>query len=297
MEIKPWITAARLHTLPLTVSNIFLGTMIACSQGKFRLNIFLLGLATAILLQVLSNYANDYGDFVSKADQKRVSKFERSLQSGKITPKQMRRMLAFIALLTLITGISLIASAGLSVGTITVFLSTGILCIVAAFTYTMGKKPYGYSGFGDIAVFIFFGIVAVCGIYVLHTREWDWRILLPATTFGLFSTGVLNINNLRDIESDRLSGKSSLIVKIGIEKGKIYHTCLILVALILGIVSSLLDYHSIFQFIYLLTFPFFIRNIRKVSGFNQSSMLDNELRNLSLTIFFYSLTYGIGLML
>ncbi|MCE5346184.1 MAG: 1,4-dihydroxy-2-naphthoate octaprenyltransferase [Bacteroidales bacterium] len=297
MLIKPWITAARLHSLPLTVSNIFLGSMIACHQGKFNLIVFLLGMATAILLQILSNYANDYGDFISGADRKRVSKFERALQSGKIAPKQMRHMLVILSFLTLVTGISLIVSAALPIGTIAVFIAIGILCIIAAFTYTMGKKPYGYSGMGDIAVFIFFGIVGVCGIYVLHTQQWDWLVLLPATTFGLFSTGVLNINNIRDEESDRLSGKNSLVVKIGIEKAKIYHTCLILVALLLGIVSTILDFHSAFQFIYLLTFPSFFMNIRKVRNYTQSTILDYELRNLSLTTFFYSVTYGLGLII
>jgi 1,4-dihydroxy-2-naphthoate polyprenyltransferase len=297
MELKPWITAARLHSLPLTVSNVFLGSMIACSQGKFNLTVFLLGMATAFLLQILSNYANDYGDFISGADEKRVSKFERSLQNGKITPKQMRQVLTILALLTLATGIALIASAALPFEIISVFLAIGILCIIAAFTYTMGKKPYGYSGFGDIAVFFFFGIVAVCGMYILHTKQWDWHILLPATTFGLFSTGVLNINNIRDIESDRTSGKNTLVVRIGVEKAKYYHTCLISVALILGILSTLLNFHNAFQLIYLLTFPFFIINIRNVRNATQSYMLDDELRNLSLTSFFYSLTYGIGLIL
>jgi len=297
MRLKPWITAARLHTLPLTVSNILLGSMIALSQGKFKSDIFFLGLATAILLQILSNYANDYGDFISKADQNRTSKFERALQSGQISPEQMRRMLAILSFLSFVLGLSLIIAASIGPITMTAFIVTGILCIIAAVTYTVGKKPYGYSGLGDIAVFIFFGIVAVCGIYVLHTQQWDWIILLPAITFGLFSMGVLNVNNIRDIESDNMSGKKTLVVKIGIEKAKIYHTGLILFALILGIISTLLNYHSVFQFLYLLTFPLFFMNIRNVRNATHSYMLDNELRNLSLSAFFYSLTYGIGLIL
>ena len=299
MQLKPWIIAARLRTLPLAVSNILLGSFLAYNQGKFSVIILLLGLATAVLLQVLSNFANDYGDFINGADEKRISKYERVLQSGKISPKQMRWMLIILTLLTFVTGISLIIFAANALGTIAlvVFFGIGILCIIAAITYTIGKKPYGYIGMGDIAVFIFFGIVGVCGIYVLQTRQWDWHVLLPAASFGLLSVGVLNINNIRDLESDRISGKKTLAVRIGLEKAKIYHTWLILIAVILGIVSTLLDFHSAFQLLYLLTIPFFIMNVYRVRSSKYSGKLDDELRNLSLTAFFFSVSYGLGLIL
>ena len=299
MQLKPWIIAARLRTLPLAVSNILLGSFLAYNQGKFSIIILLLGLATAVLLQVLSNFANDYGDFINGADEKRISKYERVLQSGKISPKQMRWMLIILTLLTFVTGISLIIFAANALGTtaLLVFFGIGILCIIAAITYTIGKKPYGYIGIGDIAVFIFFGIVGVCGIYVLQTRQWDWHVLLPAASFGLLSVGVLNINNIRDLESDRISGKKTLVVRIGLEKAKIYHTWLILIAVILGIVSTLLDFHSAFQLLYLLTIPFFIMNVYRVRSSEYSGKLDDELRNLSLTAFFFSVSYGLGLIL
>jgi 1,4-dihydroxy-2-naphthoate octaprenyltransferase len=283
----------------LAVSNILLGSFLAYNQGKFSVIILLLGLATAVLLQVLSNFANDYGDYVNGADEKRISKYERVLQSGKISPKQMRWMLIILTLLTFVTGISLIVLATKALGTtaLVVFFGIGILCIIAAITYTIGKKPYGYIGMGDIAVFIFFGIVGVCGIYVLQTRQWDWHVLFPASSFGLLSMGVLNINNIRDIESDRISGKKTLVVRIGLEKAKIYHTWLILIAVILGIVSTLLDFHSAIQLLYLLTIPFFIMNVYRVRSSEYSGMLDDELRNLSLTAFFFSVTYGLGLIL
>jgi 1,4-dihydroxy-2-naphthoate octaprenyltransferase len=299
MQLKPWIIAARLRTLPLAVSNILLGSFLAYNQGKFNVIILLLGLATAVLLQVLSNFANDYGDFINGADEKRISKYERVLQSGKISPKQMRWMLIILTLLTFVTGISLIIFAANALGTtaLLVFFGIGILCIIAAITYTIGKKPYGYIGMGDIAVFIFFGIIGVCGIYVLQTRQWDWHVLLPAASFGLLSMGVLNINNIRDLESDRISGKKTLVVRIGLEKAKIYHTWLILIAVILGIVSTLLDFHSAFQLLYLLTIPFFIMNVYRVRSSEYSGKLDDELRNLSLTAFFFSVSYGLGLIL
>src|SRR5664280_44983 len=299
MQLKPWIIAARLRTLPLAVSNILLGSFLAYNHGKFSVIILLLGLATAVLLQVLSNFANDYGDFINGADEKRISKYERVLQSGKISPKQMRWMVIILTLLTFVTGISLIVLATKELGTtaLVVFFGIGILCIIAAITYTIGKKPYGYIGMGDIAVFIFFGIVGVCGIYVLQTRQWDWHVLFPAASFGLLSMGVLNINNIRDLESDRISGKKTLVVRIGLEKARIYHTWLILNAVILGIVSTVLDFHSAFQLLYLLTIPFFIMNVYRVRSSEYSGKLDDELRNLSLTAFFFSVTYGIGLIL
>jgi 1,4-dihydroxy-2-naphthoate polyprenyltransferase len=297
MLLKPWIIAARLRTLPLAVSNILLGSFLAYNQGKFNVAVFVLGLATAVLLQVLSNYANDYGDFVSGADEKRISKYERVLQSGKISRRQMQWMLLILALLTFVSGILLIASASLGTTALVFFVGTGVICIVAAITYTIGKKPYGYLGLGDIAVFIFFGIVGVCGIYVLQTRQWDWIVLLPATSFGLLSMGVLNINNIRDFESDRISGKKTLIVRIGLEKAKNYHAWLILSALVVGIISTLIDFHSAFQLLYLLTVPFLILNVYRVHSSKYSAKLDDELRNLSLTAFFFSVTYGLGLIL
>ncbi len=297
MLLKPWIIAARLRTLPLAVSNILLGSFLAYNKGKFNVAVLLLGLATAVLLQVLSNYANDYGDFVSGADEKRISKYERVLQSGKISRRQMQWMLSILALLTFVTGISLIASASLGTTALVFFVGTGVLCIVAAITYTIGKKPYGYLGLGDIAVFIFFGIVGVCGIYVLQTRQWDWDVLLPATSFGLLSMGVLNINNIRDFESDRISGKKTLIVRIGLEKAKNYHTWLILIALAVAIISTLINFHSAFQLLYLLTVPFLIMNVYRVRSSKYTAKLDDELRNLSLTAFFFSVTFGLGLIL
>lgn len=299
MNLKPWIKAARLRTLPLAVSNIVLGSLLAAGQGRFSLIISISGLATAVLLQVLSNYANDYGDFVHGADKNRVSKYERALQSGGISPEQMRNALIILSFLTFITGISLIISAAgvLKTTAIVIFIIAGILCIVAAITYTVGKKPYGYIGLGDISVFIFFGIVGVCGIYILQTGQWDWFVLLPASSLGLLSMGVLNVNNIRDIDSDRLSGKNTLVVRIGIEKAKNYHTCLISAAVLSGILSTIIKYNSPYQLLYLLTIPLFIRNIYRVRKPADSVSLDDELRNLSLTTFFYSVIYGVGSVL
>ncbi|MBK7099593.1 MAG: 1,4-dihydroxy-2-naphthoate octaprenyltransferase [Sphingobacteriales bacterium] len=260
MSIKPWIAAARPKTLPLAVSNIFIGSAIAFSETKFNPNVFLLGLTTAILLQILSNYANDYGDFMKKADENRTSKYERALTSGRITPSQMKLMLIILSAITLITGIILIIIGlkGSGMAVYLFFLIAGLLSIAAALTYTMGKKPYGYAGLGDFSVFIFFGLVAVCGIYILHTKQWQWPVLLPAAAFGLLSMGVLNINNIRDEASDRPAGKGTLVVKMGVQKAKIYHSIIIVTAIILAICFTLVHYQSVYQWIFLLTVPLFL---------------------------------------
>lgn len=291
--------AARLRTLPLAASNIILGSFLAYFEGTWSLFIFLMGLLTALLLQILSNFANDYGDFVSGVDENRSSTLERALQSGQITRQQMKSVIIITSFLTLISGILLIAIGAKSLGLTGIFgfLGMGILSILAAITYTVGKKPYGYVGLGDIAVFLFFGIIGVSGIYILHTHQWQWNVLIPAASLGLLSAGVLNINNIRDIESDRQSGKNTLVVRLGLKNAKIYHTWLILIAIGLGITSTLINYHGLFQLIYLLTIPFFFRNIYQVKISNYPAMFDRELKNLSITTFFYSFTLGIGFIL
>jgi 1,4-dihydroxy-2-naphthoate polyprenyltransferase len=291
--------AARLKTLPLAASNIILGSFLAYFEGTWSLFILVFGLLTALLLQIISNFANDYGDFVSGADKNRNSTFERALQSGKITRPQMKKAIIFTSILALISGIMLIVVGAKSLGISGMlgFLGLGILSILAAITYTVGKKPYGYVGLGDIAVFLFFGIVGVSGIYILHTHQWQWNVLIPAASLGLLSSGVLNINNIRDIDSDKQSGKNTLVVRLGLKNAKIYHTWLIIFAIALGITSTILNYHGIAQLIYLVTVPFFYRNIHRVMVSDYPAMFDKELRNLSLTTFVYSFTLGIGFIL
>ncbi|HRN48023.1 MAG TPA: 1,4-dihydroxy-2-naphthoate octaprenyltransferase [Niabella sp.] len=297
MSIKPWIAAARPKTLPLAVSNIFIGSAIAFSEKKFNLVVFILGLTTAILLQILSNYANDYGDFIKKADENRTSKYERALTSGRITPSQMRLMLIILSSFTFVTGIILIIMGlkGSGMAVYLFFLLVGLLSIAAALTYTMGKKPYGYAGLGDFSVFIFFGLVAVCGIYILHTKQWQWPVLLPASAFGLLSMGVLNINNIRDEASDRLAGKSTLVVKMGVQKAKIYHSITVVTANILAVCFTWIHYQTAFQWMFLLAVPLFFRNIYRINTSKSTDVYDEELKNLSLTILLFSITFGLGL--
>ncbi len=237
MVIKSWISALRLRTLPLAISGILMGTVTADIIGQTSWSILFLSLFTALSLQILSNLANDYGDFVKGTDNDNRIGNTRALQSGNITLKQMQYAIVLFVVLSLGTGIGLLSVAfNNQINTATIlFFVTGILAIAAAVTYTIGKNPYGYAGLGDLMVFLFFGPVAVTGTCLLHTNihQSDWILVTAASTcIGLLSTAVLNTNNIRDTENDRNSGKNTIPVKIGLHKARIYHSFLITGSLI-----------------------------------------------------------------
>jgi 1,4-dihydroxy-2-naphthoate octaprenyltransferase len=264
-SIKSWIIAARLRTLPLAISSILVGSVLAWNEVNLDFRILGLTFLTAILLQILSNFANDYGDAVSGVDSDARKGPDRMVQSGAITKRSMKIALILFSGLTLISGVSLLYFAfpgNLSMKLF--FLTIGLLSIGAAIKYTMGKNPYGYAGFGDAFVFVFFGIVAVVGTYFLQTKSINWMVFLPASTLGLFAVGVLNVNNIRDIETDRAAGKQSIPVRIGKTKAGIYHATLISVALLSSIIFVLLDYGHAFQLAFVLLGGLFLKNIRAV---------------------------------
>ena len=229
MKIKAWIKALRIRTLPLAVSGIVVGNAVAFYYGAFDALIFKLSLYTALLLQILSNLANDYGDFQKGTDNDNRVGPQRALQSGLIDPKDMKTAMIIIGFFSFICGIWLVylglSDANPMAGLF--FLGIGIICIVAAIFYTVGKNAYGYKGLGDIMVFLFFGITAVGGSFYLQYKEILWQVLLPAGAIGFFSAGVLNMNNMRDIVNDEACGKITIPVRLGFAKSKIYHTFLI----------------------------------------------------------------------
>jgi 1,4-dihydroxy-2-naphthoate octaprenyltransferase len=212
-NFKSWISAFRLKTLPLALSNTIMGSALAAGEDKFRWSVFGLAVLTTILLQILSNIANDYGDFVNGKDTAERIGPKRMVQSGEISPKTMLRGILIIGVLTIITGLSLIlvGTASIDITNILIFGVLGIGAITAAIKYTVGKNPYGYRGLGDIFVFLFFGLVGVIGTYFLHTQTFNWDLLLPASAMGLLSTGVLNMNNLRDYEADKNANKNTIV--------------------------------------------------------------------------------------
>ncbi|WP_372752175.1 1,4-dihydroxy-2-naphthoate polyprenyltransferase [Labilibaculum sp.] len=297
-KCKAWIHAFRLRTLPLALSNIFLGSFLAASDGGFRLKIFILATLTTLFLQILSNLANDLGDSISGADNEERVGPQRAVQSGLISKKEMIRMVIVFVLLSLASGIYLLWEGMqlLSFTQAIVMLGIGILAIGAAINYTVGKNPYGYTGFGDLFVFLFFGLVGVLGTYFVHTGSLNWMLFLPAIAIGFLSVGVLNLNNLRDIENDTKTGKHTLVVKMGSAIAKWYHLFLLGGTMVIAFLYSYLNWNSVFQLLFILSFPFLIRNIQIVFKNQNPRDLDPELKKLALTTLLFSLTFGLGLL-
>ncbi len=299
LKIKAWVHAARLRTLPLSVSGIVLAGFIAYSQGKFHSDVFILALIATLLLQILSNLANDYGDYAHGTDNDNRVGPERAVQSGVISPKEMKRAIYIIGLLAFHAGMFLLTTSLDRVFSyiFILFLITGLVAIGAAIKYTIGKNPFGYKGFGDIMVFLFFGIAAVFGTHFLLTLKTQWLILLPAAAIGLLSAGVLNINNMRDIVNDKNSGKITLAVKLGKTGSKIYHTLIIAISLLLlSLYLLFLDKTWVMVSLTIPAIPLLIHCI-KVAKNHDPYKLDPELKRLSLSTLFISLWIGIGLTL
>ena len=297
--INIWIKAFRLRTLPLALSSAILGSFLAFAHGSFRWYILILATTTTLFLQVLSNLANDYGDAMHGTDsEKRIGPL-RITQSGLVTNRQMRRMILLFILLALISGSALIFTGLHEIGgaSIAVFFILGLSAIYAAIKYTIGKNPYGYIGFGDIFVFLYFGIVGVAGTYYLHVNSFDPWILLPASSIGLLSAGVLNLNNMRDIENDTLSGKRTLVVNIGSKAAKVYHLLLISLSIAFSLIYTIVRFNSVYQLLFILTCPLFALNIIVVMKNTDPRELNLELKKLALSTFAFSITFGIGLIL
>jgi 1,4-dihydroxy-2-naphthoate polyprenyltransferase len=298
MNIKAWIGAFRLRTLPLALSSIFMGAFLAAEKLQFKMSILVLSALTTIFLQVLSNLANDYGDSVHGADHAERVGPTRAVQSGKITSEAMKKGIYVFIALSLVAGLSLLwVALGNNLTIFFSFLGLGILAIVAAITYTAGKKPYGYAGLGDISVLIFFGWVGVIGSYFLHTQSFYPSLFLPATSCGLFAVGVLNINNIRDIQSDQKVGKRSIPVRIGRKNAVYYHWALLFIGFSCAIVYTLLNYKSPFQWLFLITSILFLTNARAVKKFEDPKVLDPYLKHMALSTLQFVLLFGAGLVL
>ena len=225
-----WIEAARPRTLPLAIASILLGNFLAYAAGKFSFLTATLAILTTLLLQILSNFANDFGDSKNGVDNKNRKVALRAVQTGKISPSEMKNAVIIAASLSFISGISLLyfALQYAKPQTIITFVGLGLLAIVAAIAYTVGKKPYGYIGLGDLSVFLFFGWVGTFGTYYLQTEILNYYILIPASGCGFLSVAVLNLNNLRDLENDRKTGKNSIPVRIGKTYGFYYQKTIML---------------------------------------------------------------------
>lgn len=301
--MKHWIEAARLRTLPLSVSGIIVGSMYALRPTDtietptevYSWKIFALAMLTTLGLQILSNFANDYGDGMKGTDNDDRVGPKRAIQSGVISPKAMKQAIIITSILTLISSILLIyfAFKDTNIGYSLFYLALGILAIASAIRYTVGNTAYGYRGFGDLFVFIFFGLVSTLGVNFLYSKQLDFDLFLPATAIGLLSVGVLNLNNMRDEASDRKSNKNTIVVKIGGEKAKKYHYFLIVSAMVLVLIFAVLSDYRLDQYLFLLAYIPLTKHLSTVYKNQEPRALDPELKKLALSTFALSILLAV----
>ena len=298
--MKHWIQAARLRTLPLSVSGIILGSFYAMSQSMFNWKIVIFALTTTLGLQILSNFANDYGDGIKGTDNEDRVGPKRAIQSGVISPAAMKKAMVITSVVTLISAILLIYNSFKenNLGYSLFFLALGILAIASAIRYTVGNTAYGYRGYGDLFVFIFFGMVSTMGIYFMFakTLENGYLLLLPATAIGFLSVGVLNLNNMRDELSDKKVGKNTIVVKIGGAKAKLYHYFLVVSAMVLVLLFAVLNDFHFDQYLFVLVYILLIKHLIVVYKNEDPRALDPELKKLAISTFLLSLLLSLCLI-
>jgi 1,4-dihydroxy-2-naphthoate polyprenyltransferase len=294
-RIAVWIQAIRLRTLPLALSSIGMGSFLAAFESRMRWPVLLTAALTTIFLQILSNLANDYGDSLHGADNSQRSGPSRAVQSGAISSKRMKAAIIIFVILSLISGLLLlyISFGNISIGFLTLFI-LGLISIGAALNYTMGKNPYGYAGFGDLFVIIFFGFVGVLGTYFCHVQKLNIEIALPALSCGLLAAAVLNINNIRDIESDKLAGKQSIPVRIGKKNAVIYHWLLLVLAIAAATIYVILNFRTYNQFLFLSSTPLLVYNATQVYSRSDAKSLDPMLKQMAISTLVFVVTFGLG---
>ncbi len=305
--LKNYLKAARLRTLPLSVSGIIVGSFLGNNEALtsnslkisiFESPIFWLAILTTIGFQVLSNFANDYGDGIKGTDKNRTGE-QRLVASGMISPKQMKMAMIITAISTLIVALLLIyVSFGKENFLYSIlFFVLGISSIIAAIKYTVGNTAYGYSGFGDVFVFLFFGLLSVVGSYFLYTKQLNFTIFLPAFSIGLLSTAVLNLNNMRDRINDKKANKNTLVVKMGALKAKKYHYFLISSSFVFSLLFVWLDNKTPFQFLFLIAYIPLIKHLIFVAKTTDEKLFDSELKKVALSTFLFAILFGFGQIL
>lgn len=305
--MKHWIEAARVRTLPLSVSGIIVGSMYALAYPTedvltptqiFNWRLFSFAILTTLGLQILSNFANDYGDGIKGTDNEDRVGPKRAIQSGVIAPAAMKRAIMITAILTMLSAILLVYfSFGENYPVYSLFFITlGALAIASAIRYTVGNTAYGYRGYGDFFVFVFFGLVSTLGVNFLYSKQLDYVLVLPATAIGFLSVGVLNLNNMRDEASDKKVGKNTIVVKIGGKKAKIYHYFLIISAMVLMLVFAVLNDFHFDQYLFLIAYIPLIKHLITVHKNKDPKALDPELKKLALSTFALSILLSLCLI-
>lgn len=293
-KFKIWLQAARLRTLPLSLSGIIVGNGLAYGSDQFSLVILVLSLATTIAFQVLSNFANDYGDGVKGTDNQSRIGPARVLQQGLLTREQLKKGIQVCAAVSLVLAFALIYVAfGTSDLLYTlIFVLLGIASVVAAIKYTVGANAYGYKALGDLFVFLFFGGVSVLGSYFLQVHEFQIELILPATALGLLSVGVLNLNNMRDLHTDKEVNKITMAVLLGASLSKAYHAFLLIGAVLTTVFYVKMDIQPAYLFM-IAVLPMMI-HLRRVLGYTDPQEFDPELKRLALCTFLFAILFSIG---
>jgi len=305
--MKHWIEAARVRTLPLSVSGIIVGSMYALAYPTdevltptqvFNWRLFSFAILTTLGLQILSNFANDYGDGMKGTDNADRVGPKRAIQSGVISPQAMKRAIMITAVLTMLSAALLVYfSFGENYPVYSIFfLTLGAVAIASAIRYTIGNTAYGYKGYGDLFVFVFFGLVSTLGVNFLYSKQLDYVLALPATAIGFLSVAVLNLNNMRDEASDKKVGKNTIVVKIGGAKAKIYHYFLIVSAMILMLVFAMLNHFHFDQYLFVIVYIPLIKHLVTVYKNKDPKALDPELKKVALSTFALSILLSLCLI-
>jgi len=285
-----------LRTIPLSVSGIFIGTGLAWREGFSDTSITIWAVITTICFQITSNFANDYGDGIKGTDNQDRLGPDRAVQSGLLSAHSMKRGVLVMVGLSILSIIGVLAAAfgPENIGYIVLFALLGVFSIWAAIKYTVGADAYGYSGLGDIFVFGFFGLLSVLGSYFLYTKQLTATAWLPAAAIGFLCTAVLNLNNLRDIDNDKESGKRTLVVQLGNKWGRIYHYTLLMLALFCMLLYNMLESNRGIQLLHLIAFLPLLVHVLKIRKKDSPTSLDPELKKVALSTFAMSVLFLIG---
>ena len=287
----------RLRTLPLSTAGIVLGIMLACAGHSVHWYVIVLTIFTTVSLQILSNLSNELGDWLSGVDSEERSGPQYSMQEGGLTEDDMRSCIRIMVLVCCIFGLGMIRASFKTIFCLQseCLVALGAAAIWAAMHYTLGKKPYGYRGLGDIFVFIFFGLVPVAGGYFVCSHAIEPSTLIPGAAIGLFSVGVLNVNNIRDIKSD-VANRVTVPLKLGEHRAKIYHTILITGGWVLMLLFTILFTEGWTPYLYLITLPLYAKHLAGVWK-RTGRELDPMLPMLVISTFIFALLAGTGYIL
>lgn len=294
-KLRSAIRSLRLRTLPLSLGGVVLGALLAASDFVVSPWVMVLLFLTTVFLQILSNLSNELGDVLNGTDTPDRQGPDYGIAEGGLSVSDMKRLISAIATACALSGCAMIwVSFGtlFSIRSISLLI-LGALAIIAAMRYTLGPSPYGYRGLGDIAVFIFFGLVSVLGGYYVcaHTII-SPMLILPAAAVGFFSVGVLNVNNIRDMKTDSIN-RVTVAIKLGLKGSRIYQTVLIALGWILLVCFTAVYKPSPWHYLFLIVFPLHLIHLKGIWS-RKEKALDPMLPLLVMSTFLLCLILGIS---